>query len=196
MSLTKSFNTDDSFWVVNPQFKNIQPFKGLWSSDKSRNKITSSKIMWYVAQIQESGKENVFRNVQYHERIGLLSKDFMGDPDYYDKNEKKLLPLFEMYHTLHTTPALKSLEEMNEKLTQRAIFIRDTPYTMDTYEMDPAKGTMMKIPGNAKVLDDMMKNTKAIYDMYHQIQKSLAEEDEDQQVKGGQTLSLSDTGEI
>jgi hypothetical protein len=152
--------------------------------------------MWFVAQVIDSSKDNIFRNVQYDERIALLCIDFMNDQDFYDKNEEKLVKLIATYVLLHTTPALKALVEWDEKMTQRAKFIKDTAYSMDKYEMDPLKGTMVKIPGNAKVLDDMMKNTKAIYDMYHQIQKSLAEEDEDQQVKGGQTLSLSDTGAI
>lgn len=196
MSLIKSFDTDVNFWVANPQFKNIQPFKGLHSADKSRNKATSSKTMWFVAQIIDTSKDNIFRNVQYDERIALLCIDFMNEPDFYDKNEEKLVKLITTYVLLHTTPALKALVEWDEKMTQRAKFIKDTAYSMDKYEMDEVKGTMVKIPGNAKVLDDMMKNTKAIYDMYHQIQKSLAEEDEDQKVKGGQTLSLSDTGAI
>jgi len=196
MSLIKSFDTDENFWVANPQFKNIQPFKGLHNSDKSRNKATSSKTMWYVAQVVDTSKDNIFRNVPYDERISLLSIDFMNDADFYDKNEDLLEKLIKTYHLLHTTPALKAMEEWDEKMVQRAKFIKTTAYTMDKYEMDPAKGTMVKIPGNAKVLDDMMKNTAAIYNMYHQIMKSLAEEDEDQQVKGGQTLSLSDQGDI
>lgn len=196
MSLIKSFDTDLNFWITNPQFKNIQPFKGLHSADKSRNKATSSKTMWFVAQVVDASKDNIFRHVQYDERIALLCTDFMQDDDYFDKNEEKVQKLLDTYVLLHTTPALKAMEEWNEKMVQRAKFIKDTKYTMDKYEMDPTKGTMVKIPGNAKVLDDMMKNTPAIYTMYHQIQKSLAEEDEDQQVKGGQTLSLSDQGAI
>lgn len=196
MSLIKSFNTDENFWIVNPQFKNVQPFKGLHSSDKSRNKATSSKTMWYVAQICDSSKDNVFRNILYEERISLLSLDFMSNKDFYEENKKLLDTLFSTYNSLHTTPALLALEEWNTKMVQRAEFIKETPYTMDSYEMDPVKGVMLRIPGNAKDLDTMMKNTKGIYDMYHQIMKSLAEEDEDQQVKGGQTLSLSDSKEI
>lgn len=196
MSLIKSFDTDENFWVANPQFKNVQPFKGLHNSDKSRNKATSSKTMWYVAQVCDHSKDNVFRNIQIEERISLLSLDFMTNADFYEENKKILDQLFHTYNSLHTTPALLALEEWNVKMIQRAKFIKDTPYTMDSYEMDPVKGVMVRVPGNAKDLDAMMKNTKAIYDMYHQIMKSIAEEDEETQVKGGQQLSLSDNKQI
>lgn len=196
MGLIKSFNTDENFWVINPQFKNVQPFKKLHNSDKSRNKATSSKVMWFTAQVADTGKDNLFRNVQYDERIALLATDFMGDSDYYDKNQEEQDKLIKMYVKLHTTPAGQALVEWNEKMVERSDFIKNTAYSLDTYEMDPVKGTPIKIGGTAKDLDTMMKNSKSIYDMYHQILKSLAEEDEETSVKGGQTLSLSDTGEI
>lgn len=195
MSLINSFNTDEVFWTVNPQFKNIQPFKSLHNSDKSRNKANSSKVMWYIAQLCDPSPKNLFRNLSYDERLEVVSKDFMEDGDYFDKNKDKLEPMISTYNKLIITPAMKALQELNEKLLERAQFIRDTEYTVDSYEMDD-RGKPILIRGTATQLDSMMKNTKSIYDMYHLILKSLAEEDEDAQTKGGRQLSLSDTGEI
>lgn len=195
MSLINSFNTDENFWVLNPQFKNIQPFKSLHNSDKTRGKGKSSKIMWYVAQVSDTSKDNLFRNMIYEERVGLLAQDFMEDNDFYDNNRQLLDPLIETYNKFHTTPAMRAMEEWNEKMIERSEFIKDTEYSMDRYEMG-AEGKLFKIAGTSKQLDDMMKINKQLYDMYHVILKSLAEEDENTQVKGGQHLSMSDTGEI
>jgi len=196
MGLLKSFNTNENFWEMNPQFRVIQPFKGLHNSDKSRGKGKSSKIMWFVAQVADDSKENIFKNVLYEERIQLLSLDFMEEADFFDNNKELLEALIDQYENFHTTPALRALREMNEKLMERAKFIKNTEYTMDSYDMDDRTGKPILVKGTAKDLDAMMKNTKGIYDQYHQILKSLAEEEEDQQVKGGQNLSLSDTGAI
>ena len=196
MSLLKNFNTDENFWVVNEQFKNIQPFKSLHNSDKSRNKGKSSKTMWFVAQVADSSPKNIFRNLLSEERVALLSSDFMEDANFYDNNRDNLDQLIATYKKFHTTPALQALEEWNEKMIERARFIKNTEYTMDTYDMDERTGKPVLVKGTAKDLDMMMKNTKAIYDQYHQILKSLSEESEESQVKGGQTLSLSDLGEI
>lgn len=196
MSLIKSFNTDENFWVINPQFKNIQPFKGLHKSDKSRNKANSSKTMWFVAQVADSSTDNIFRNIIYEERIYLLCSEYMEDTNFYDNNKENLDALIETYNSFHSTPALKALEEWNEKMIQRAQFIKNTAYSMDSYDMDERTGKPVLVKGTAKDLDLMMKNTKGIYDQYHTILKSLAEEDEEAQVKGGQQLSLSDTGAI
>jgi hypothetical protein len=196
MGLIKSFNTDENFWVLNPQFKLIQPFKGLHNSDKTRNKGKSSKVMWFVAQVADDSKENTFRNILYEERVQLLSLDFMDDVNYFDNNKEELDKLIDQYDIFHTTAGLKALREWNEKIIERAAFIKSTEYSMDSYEMDERTGKPILVKGTAKDLDAMMKNTKGIYDQYHHILKSLAEEDEDQQVKGGQTLSLSDTGQI
>ena len=196
MGLLKSFNTNENFWEMNPQFRLIQPFKGLHNSDKTRGKGKSSKTMWFVAQVADDSKENIFKNVLYEERIQLLSLDFMEEPDYFDDNKELLEALIDQYHNFHTTPAVRALHEMNEKLAERSKFIKKTEYTMDSYDMDERTGKPILVKGTAKDLDAMMKNTKGIYDQYHQILKSLAEEEEDQQVKGGQNLSLSDTGVI
>lgn len=196
MSLITSFSTDDNFWVLNPQFKVLRPFKKLHDSDRSRNKETSSKIMWFVAQALDDNPSNIFKNVGIDERIDYLSADYMADKDYYNKKEDILQPLMDKYLYLHTTIARKSLQELQDKLVDRAKFIKETEYTLDTYDLDPTTGKPVIKKGTAKDLDIMMKNTKGIYDLLFDIEKALKGEDESNQVKGGQNLSLSDTGDI
>jgi len=196
MSLITSFNTDESFWVMNPQFKNVNPFKKLHDSDRSRNKANSSKRMWFVSQALDDHADNLFKNAPYEQRVNLLSADYMGDPDYFVDNEQELQQYFDVYISLHNTIARKTLVEFHDKLVDRAKFMKDTKYTVDRFDQDMTTGKVVKIAGTAKMLDDMMKNTKPIYELYHSILKSLSEEDESNQVKGGQTLSLSDTGDI
>ena len=196
MSLITSFNTDENFWITNPQFKTLRPFKRLFESDRSRNKVTSSKQMWFVAQALDDNPANIFKNVGVEERVDYLSSDYMEDKEYYNKREEELKPYMDKYEYLHTTIARKALQELLDKLVARAIFIKDTEYTLDTYDLDPTTGKPVIKKGTAKDLDIMMKNTKGIYDLLFDIEKSLGEEDESNQVKGGQNLSLSDTGEI
>lgn len=196
MSLINSFNTDENFWILNPQFKTVQPFKGLHNSDKSRGKGKTSKIMWFVAQIADSSADNIFKNMIYEERVGLLAHDYMEDNDFFDNNKEMLEPLIEVYKKIHSTVAQQALEEWNAKMIERSAFIKKTEYSMDSYDMDERTGKPILVKGTATQLDNMMKINKSLYDMYHIILKSLSEEDENTQVKGGQHLSLSDTGEI
>lgn len=196
MSITTSFNTDESFWSENPQFKKIRPFKKLHDSDRSRNKNTSSTQMWFIAQALDDNPKNVFKNVGMDERIDLLAQDYMNDPEYYNKREEEFAPFFKKYIALHTTVARKALGELEAKLVERAKFIKDTAYTLDTYELDPTTGKPVIKKGTAKDLDMMMKNTKGIYDLMMDLQKALGTENESNQVKGGRVLSMSDSGEI
>ena len=194
MALINTFSTDENFWVLYPQFQTVQPFKDLYKKDRSKNKYQSSKVAWFVTQVIDTSSKNVFRNLVYEERLSLLSQDFMGDVDYYDKHASTLQPLIDFYTKLHMTAARKALKEWEEKMIDRSEFIKNTPYSEDSYEQMGDK--WVKQAGTAKMLDDMMKNSKGIFDLYQQILKSLDEEGEGSQVKGGRTLSLSDTKKI
>lgn len=196
MSIITSFNTGDNFWVLNPQFQSINPFKRLYDSDKSRNKSTSSKKMWFIVQAMDDSPNNVFRNLLFEEKVNKLSEDFMLDPNYYTDNEQDLQQYMETYDKFHTTAARRALEEWKEKIIDRSGFIKRTPYTMDSFTQDEDTGKFVKTAGTAKMLDDMMKNSNQIYALYHTILKDLTKEDEDSKIKGGQKLSLSDEGVI
>lgn len=191
MSLIDSFDTDQNFWDNNPQLKVAGAFKKLYTSDKSRNKSVSSKLMWTVALIWDRSSK------YYNEpedgpdgKIALLFDDYFGDPDYYKKNIEKVNELRDFYRRLQESIAERTLRGIEEKLLERDIFIKDTEYTMGD------KSDRGFIFGTVDTLDKMMANTKKLYDMWEEAKKIVTQEKEQGTAKGGGKESLTDADEI
>lgn len=191
MAVVTSFTEDQNFWESNPQLLLDKTFKEFRKADKSRGKQDSSNVMWWVAFCYDLDPANKYRGLPLEDKHSILGEELLKDAQYYEKHASKLDPLIERYMQLMDSPAKRALREWEQKMTERAAFIRDTKYTMGEIN---DKGAW--VGGTATVLDTMMKNTKSLYDAYQEVLKQLAEEDSDEMVKGGATASLSDEGEI
>lgn len=172
--MTINFNTDDNFWELYPDAKLALSFKDLYKSDKSRNKESSSRVMWYVALTTDPSSR--YYNLPIEEKHNVLGGDYMDDENYYSKNQKKLDQLILDYQLTKLTPAQRHLIEWDKKIDERSKFIASLPYDIQTYED----------------LDKMMASTQRIYDILKKIKEDLSKEEGDGQGKGGSMRSLND----
>ena len=169
-----TFNTDISFWELYPEFKIALSFKQIYKSDKSRNKESSSKLMWFVAFTTDLNSR--YYNLPEEERYAVIGGDYMDSEDYYQKNKDKIDLLINDYIKLQFSAAQRQLMEWDRKSDERAEFISKTKYDLTTYED----------------LDKMAVNTAKIYDIFKKIKEDLSKEEGDGVAKGGQVPSLND----
>lgn len=176
--LLDHFDINANFWEVEPQFKAANPFKDLYESDKSKKKKQSSDLMWFIALCYDMGSR--WRKLDAEDKHAIVGEDFCGDVNFYQNRKAEIDLGIHMYCKMQDTEAQKSLREWEEGMLDRRIFLKETPYSNDTYKM----------------LEDMRKNTKALYADLARIKKDLDAEADDGRAKGGKQLSLSDTGDI
>lgn len=196
MRIVEEFLPNLSFWEVCPQLVAAGITKKLYEEDKSKKKTESSNLMWFIALTTDlNSKYYNIPSIGDDNKYELLGEDILGYKYYYRSNRAKCDQLIEFYCKLQDTPAQRALREWDEKMVERAKFIKETPFTMDTYEFDEESGRQIKIVGTVDTLDKMMANTKKLYDDYSRIQKDLSISEIDTENLGGGEASLSDQGD-
>ena len=177
--LLDNFDRKANFWEVNQQMCIIEPFKALFKADRSEDKNRSSKKMWFIAFCFDQSSSNLTRNQPLHDKLELFGEEFFDDKDFYKKNKDEIDPLVSAYINLCDTPAMKALRAWNEKIEERAAFIKDQRYTIDV----------------AETLDKLLAATPKIYSDYTRILKEINSEDgEVEGNRGGGEASASDKG--
>jgi hypothetical protein len=193
MKIVETFDPNSNFWEEHAQLAATGPIKDLYNKDKSRNKAVSSKLMWCIALIWDSNSK--FYNLPEEgedSKIDLIFEDYYGSTKYFKDNKKKIYELRDFYLKLQESPARRALREIEDKLAERARFLKSTPYDLGVCN---ERGQW--IGNTATILDKMMADTKKIYDLYNEALKTVAAEAvSEERVKGGGNLSLSDKEEI
>lgn len=174
MSNVVNFDVDSNFWEMYPEFKVGFAFKDLYKSDKSRNKESSSKIMWFVALCHSPNSR--YRSLEINDRYETIGDDYFNVKDYYKQNKARLDPVIEDYKKTNLTAAQRHLEEWEKKQDERSKFIASVEYSLNTYED----------------LDKMAVNTTKIYDTFKMIKEQLAKEEGEGIGKSGRKASLND----
>lgn len=174
MSNITNFDIDSNFWDLYPEFKITMSFKNLYKSDKSRNKESSSRIMWFVALCHSPNSR--YRNLEINDRYETIGDDYFNTPNYYEENKKRIDPIIEDYIRTNLTAAQRHLEEWDKKQDERSKFISGVKYSLNTYED----------------LDKMAINTTKIFDTFRLIKEQLAKEEGEGVGKSGRKASLND----
>lgn len=182
-NITENFNINNNFWEFHPAFKVVEPFKKVFSSDKSRGKKTSSNIMWSIALCYHPKSELFYLNDKEERVFDMVKDRSFKLEDYYD--------LIEEFKDATLTQSQKSLVDWDNRMRSRDRFLKDASYSFDTYN---DHGKLVK--GTADQLDRMAANTAKLYSEYFKIKKELNEDEQEVKGKGGKNLSLSDSGEI
>lgn len=191
MSLLQNFNLNENFWDTEPEFALAGPTKVLYTSDKSRNKVVSSKLMWTIVMIWDRGSKYYNQPEDGPEgKVALLFEDYYGDLSYYEKNKEKIHTLRDYYRKLQETPAQRTLRGIEKKLEERDEFLKNTEYSLGE------RSERGFIFGTVDILDKMMANNKKLYDQYDEARKTVLQELEKDTAKGGASQSLSDQGEM
>lgn len=168
------FDTSESFWELYPDFKDALSFKKLYKSDKSRNKESSSRIMWYVAYTTDINSK--YYKLPENEKHSVIGGDYMDDEDYYKNNKDRIQPIIDDYIKINFSAAQRQLRDWEIKMDERATFIKDMPYNINTYED----------------LDKMASNTAKLFDTFKKIKEDISKEEGDGIGKGGAIASLND----
>lgn len=189
-SLLKVWNSSENFWVANPMMLSVNIFKQVYDKDKSKNKKSSSKLMWAIALLVDPNEANPWKNVGIHDKYKLIAEDFLEDKDFnWEHNE--IQDLIEEYKERCLTIAEKQLIRFEKKLVQRGDFIDKTDYSLDTYDDN---GRVIK--GTADQLDKMMVATSKIYDQLESIKAKILKENSEGSLRGGAAESASESGEL
>ncbi len=177
MSVINNFDINNNFWETNTQFKVIEPFKSLYTSDKSKKKEKSSKIMWAIAFLVDNSEDNKFRNLLDEEKRIIIADDYLDDSSFnWDDYEE----LIEKYETLNMSKYEKSLRIYESKLEERNKFIKDTAYDMET----------------ATQLDKIISSTKSIFDLISKLRDDINKEKSSGETKGSMVESANELGLI
>ena len=168
-NLTQNYSPTNNFWEYNTQFTTVQPFKKLYSSDKSRGKKVSSDLMWAIALINHP-KSDMFHipNVRLRLSMDLLKVNKKDVDSFWDANKA----IEEAFVDAVLTQAEKSLIAWENRLKDRDRFLKEQKYHFGYTDEDG-----IEHKDNTKALDDMLAKTGKLYDELFKIQKSLEEDD-------------------
>lgn len=196
VDVKRDFREDANFWETYPDLCIAGPVGQLYKSDKSRNKASSSKIMWCIAlcydrsskwfHIPEDGEDG---------KVEALFGDYFGDSKWREKNKKKFTELKEWWLKAQVSKLERALIDAEEKMEERRILIKETPYTMG--DLDKASGKW--IGNTIDILDKAQATTDKIYANIEKAMSLVAKEQsqaKDSKQKGGAEASLSDQEQI
>ncbi len=186
-SLVRNFNTDDNFWETNPIFKTVKIFNNFYQADKSRKKKTSSQIMWAVAFLIDQHEENIWRNLNDHDKRTLIAEEYLNDKEFQWELYTDIIQEYEK--RILTVPE-RDFVELVEKMHERKNFIKNTPYTLDTLSEE---GKIIK--GTAKDLDKMVVDTTKLYEQLEIVREKLEKKRQiEGETKGGMKESATEQG--
>ena len=160
------------FFVSNPQLKYMTPFNKVWNW-RGRSKKYKSKVMWSIFLLLDTRSK--FARMNYEDRKEEIETFFMGEKIFHLSLVKEVMA---QYPEKVMTLTQRNFKIWDEKITERTQFLKDTPYTLDTYE----------------VLEKMMKDSKGIWDSYMKVKAELEAEEGLSVTRGGFKKSLAEEG--
>lgn len=173
-SEVKILDPEYNFWDMYPEFKKIDEFKYIQKEYKSK----SSDVMWFISGCFDV--DSKFFNLEEEVRTELLSKDYIGDKSFYEKNKLKLVKAITQYENLTDTTSKRQLRQLVETMQKRTKFLRSLEYDLDNFEKH----------------DKMVANTANLFKVFEIIEKQLQKEKGAGVTKGNHELSLSDSDSI
>lgn len=189
-SITRTFNTDENFWETNPAFLTISKFEHFYDLDKSKGKKKSSQIMWAIAFLLDPHQDNVWRNLNEHDKKMLIVDDYLKNSKFKWSEYQDII---DEYYNRVLTLAEKDFYELQEKMHERKEFIKNTPYSLDALE--EVDGKMRVIRGTAAQLDKMVVDTAKLYEQLEVVKQKLEKEAaQDGETKGGMQESATEQG--
>lgn len=196
VDIQRDFHEDSNFWELYPDLCVAGPVGKLYKGDKTRNKAGSSKIMWCIALCYDRGSK-WFHIPEDGEdgKIESLFGDYFGDSKWRDKNKKKFTELKEWWLKAQVSKLERALIDAEEKMEERRILIKETPYTMG--DLDKSSGKW--IGNTIEILDKAQATTDKIYANIEKAMSLVAQEQaqaKDGKQKGGAEASLSDQEQI
>ena len=174
MSLLTNFELTANFWTLNPQFKIPKVFAELYKKDKSKDHSNSSQIMWAIAMLIDSSEDNKFRHLNEEDKKSLIKTDYLNN-ELFDFDMYK--EIIAEYTRLHMSKLEQELMKQESKLDERARFINDTSYDLET----------------ADKLDKLLLNTGKLYDQIKDLKDKIRVEKDSGTTRGGMVKSATES---
>lgn len=177
MSLLTNFELTANFWTLNPQLKIPKVFAELYKKDKSKDHSNSSQIMWAVAMLVDTSEDNKFRHLNEEDKKSLIKTDYLSN-ELFDFTVYQ--EVIVQYTKLHMSKLEQELIKQENKLDERAMFIDETSYDLDT----------------ADKLDKLLLNTGKLYDQIKDLKDKIRAEQDSGTIRGGRIESATEKGLI
>lgn len=174
MKIIESWDIHGNFWNLNPQFKLPKEFASLYTSDKSKNKEDSSRIMWAIALYADF--DSKYRQIPDEERKNLIATDLLRNKDF---DWKTVQPQIDAWN-LFKTAAMRQMVEWERFMNEKSKFMSTLTYDASS----------------AEIIEKLLLSNSKLYDEYQKINERLAQEGEAGTVFGGGIESASERGEI
>jgi hypothetical protein len=168
-------NIDNSFWNEFPDYRITNPFKELYTADKTKNKKDSSMMMWFVRHCYHPSSR--YFKLPIDDKHELIGGDYCGDINYYKKNKATIDMLVDAFCKLEMTSLQRHMIVWNTLLDKRTKFLE----SVESYDLE-----------NFEDLDKMAVGSDKVYTTIKKIEADMAKEDSNGSVKGGAKPSLSD----
>jgi len=177
MSLLTNFDLTANFWDMYPQMRIPPAFADLYKKDKSKGHINSSKIMWAIAMLIDVSEDNKFRHLNEEDKKLLIKSEYLDDEGFDFTVYRNVI---DQYIKLHMSKLEQELRQQELKLEERARFINDTDYDLDTGEK----------------LDKFLLNTGKLYDQIKDLKDKIRSEQDSGTIRGGRVESATERGLI
>ena len=173
MELLSMFDTEANFWTMNPQLK--IGFKKLYDSDKSKEKIDSSTIMWAIALLIHP--DSKYAATSLLKRKTIIEESLLNTQDYdWSKHEEEI----RLFKDLCLSRSERTLITWKKKLEQIELFIDKQEYNFNT----------------RKDIEDALKSLDTLWKRYRACEAEVDKEKATGEAAGGSMESLSDLGQL
>ena len=191
----EAYNKGNNFWEVNPTYRVVEVFEGLYKADKSNKKKKSSNVMWALAFCLR--RESPLYNMP--EKWNLVITDIIKDNKFKWESNEELIHTFKNTCLTQSERGLLSWEEM---MFKRDKYLKNIDYYFDQYATDEngdnvlsKTGSLIIERGTATQLDKAFSVTPKMYADFDKIRRQI-EEDDIKRGKGNKPKSLSDADEM
>lgn len=183
------FDDGADFFSLFPLFKVMEPFKSVYKADRSKNKHQTNKLMWSLVLCHDLDS-NLYSISNETERLEeAMSIMNFKISDVFDTEEDFLTYQNAFLQAIDTVLSA-DIRNKEDKLKERAEFIRGTKYTLDHMEIIGGKPCIVR--GTASQLDKMIADTGKIHDEIRILRSKLRDSDITSG-KGGAEESFSET---
>lgn len=180
-SLLANFDIDkpQNFWKLYPSWKTPEVFNALYKNDKSKDKSTSSLLMWAMVHMFDKSENNPWRGLDSDDRIEVINDDLMNDLEFdwtiYSKE-------IEYMEKIMMTEEERNYYVFIGFMEKRRKFIENQ---QDELSFDTLKS-----------LDDAIKRNADVMKELDRLKAAIESSGEEGATKGGRIESLREKGLI
>ena len=176
MAVVNSWDVNNNFWILHPQFLMEEVFVFFYKDDKSKDKTDSSRVMWSVAYVYDNDSQYI--NWTIKDRIKFADEEILKKKGAF--SETKYKKLIDGYNSFQDSAAKRQLKEWERILDEKTDLMKTMKYDLEHWE----------------ILEKMLTSNSKLYSELERITMLLDKEGTQDRAKGGSEESLSEKGEL